>query len=191
MQKEKTQIHLRWSGVLIELCLAGINRTQKHHIDARCLGPGKDVRSTWYDNPSFLRKHFNVDNWWSLDDVDRAMGLVFSDRAELEKRLSTIALEIDSSSKTIDPEALQLSFYAAEAVDPGDRGELVLCHGVQREAELELNVDSESPFDPSLMTLSFIHYPDYGYVLIDLDYDGHDDVQFTFGNTTYLKPRFL
>ena len=187
----RTQFDLRWPGVLIELCLSRINRTQKGHIDAHCLGPGKDVRSAWYDNPSFLRQYFNVENWWSLDDLDRAMGLVFSDRDDLEKRLSSISLEVDSASKTVDPQALQLSFYASEPMDPVAPGELVLCHGVQREAVLELNVDSKTPFDPSLMTLAFIHYPDYGYILIDVDYDGHDDVQFTLGDTTYLKPRFL
>jgi len=42
-----------------------------------------------------------------------------------------------------------------------------------------------------LITLSFIQYPDYGYILIDLDYDGHDEVQFTFGATTYLTPQFF
>ena len=191
MQKEKMQIQLRWPGILIELCLNRINRAQRDQVDAHCLGPDKDIRSLWYDNSSFLRKHFNVDNWWSLDGLDRAMGLVFSDRADLEKRMSAISLEINSSPQTIDPESMQLSFYLPEALDPVDRGELILCHGVQREAVLELDVDSEPPFDPSLITLSFIHYPDYGYILIDLDYDGHDDVQFTLGDTTYLKPRFL
>ena len=191
MQKKKTQIHLRWPGVLIELCLSRVNRTQKAHIDTHCLGPGKDIRSTWYEHPSFLRQHFNVENWWSLDDLDRVMGLIFSERDVLEKRLSVISLEIDGLPRTVDPQALQLSFYAPEPMDPVARGERVLCHGVQREAVLELDVDSETPFDPALMTLSFIHYPDYGYILMDLGYDGHDDVRFTLGDTTYLKPRFL
>jgi hypothetical protein len=191
MQKEKMQIQLKWPGILIELCLNRINRAQKDQIDAHCLGPGNDICSLWYDNPSFLRQHFNVDNWWSLDDLDRAVGLVFPDRADLERRLSAISVEIDGSPKTVDPEAIQLSFYLPEAFDPVDHGEWVLCHGLKREALLELNVDSEPPFDPSLITLSFIHYADYGYILIDLDYDGHDDVQFTLGDTTFLKPRFL
>ncbi len=191
MQKEKMQIQLQWPGVLIELCLNRINGAQRQQIQAHCLGAGKDVRRLWYNDLPFLRKHFNVDNWWSLDDLDRVMGLLFSDRADLERRLSALSLEIDSSPKTVDPEALQLSFYAPEALAPIDRGGVVLCHGVLREAVLELNVDSEPPFDPSLITLSFLHYHDYGYILIDIDYDGHDDIQFTLGDTTYLKPRFL
>ena len=32
---------------------------------------------------------------------------------------------------------------------------------------------------------------DMGDILIDLDYEGHDDVQFTWGETTYLEPQFL
>jgi hypothetical protein len=56
---------------------------------------------------------------------------------------------------------------------------------------LHLDADFVPPFDPSLITLSFLHYPDFGYILIDLDYDGHDDVQFNLGETTYLKPRFV
>jgi hypothetical protein len=36
-----------------------------------------------------------------------------------------------------------------------------------------------------------IDYPDIGLILIDLDCDGHDDVTYTFGQKTYLQPRFL
>lgn len=56
---------------------------------------------------------------------------------------------------------------------------------------LHLEADFEPPFDPSLIALSFLRYPDYGHILIDLDYDGHDDFEFTWGDTTYLKPRFF
>ena len=72
-----------------------------------------------------------------------------------------------------------------------DKAEWVVCHGARRDAMLHLAANLESPFDPSLITLSFLHYPDHGYILIDLDYDGDDDVQLKFGDTVYLKPRFL
>ena len=188
---EKKKLHLQWTGVMIELCLARITPDQKALIETLCPDLDKDARAQWYDNTPLLKDRFKVDNWWSLDDLDRAMGLVFADRAELDKRLAHLAFAIDGSPKTVDPEALQLSFYAPEAIAPLGPGEQVLCHGVRREALLQLHTEFEPPFDPSLTTLSFIRYPQYGYILIDLDYDGHDDVQFSFGKTTYLKPRFL
>jgi hypothetical protein len=182
---------LQWEGTLIELCMGRITRAQKDQIDARCTDLEKHVQNSWYDDSELFKALFDADNWWSVDDLDHAMGLVFADRSALEKALTTIACEIDGSPATIDPEALQLSFYAPEGFDPLDEDEMVVCHGCRREAVLHLHADFEPPFDPSLITLSFLHYPDYGYILIDLDYDGHDDVEFTLGKTTFLNPRFF
>jgi hypothetical protein len=36
-----------------------------------------------------------------------------------------------------------------------------------------------------------MRYGGYGNILIDVDYDGYDDVHMSFGHTTYLEPRFL
>ena len=102
-----------------------------------------------------------------------------------------MVLEIDGTPAPIDPAAFQLGFYAPEAIDPLEKDEWVVCHGTRRKATLQLDAHFEPPFDPSLVTMSFLHYPDYGYILIDLDYDGHDDVQFSLAETTYLKPRFF
>ena len=188
--KEK-RITLQWEGTFIELCMGRITRAQKDHIDAHCADLDKDAQSLWYDNAELLKSLFDADNWWSVDDLDHAMGLVFADRSALETKLAKIAFEIDGIPVTIDPETLQLSFYDPEAIDSIDQDERVVCHGTRRQAVLHLQADFEPPFDPSLITLSFLHYPDYGYILIDLDYDGHDDVQFTMGETTYLNPRFF
>ena len=188
---KKKKMALQWSGVFIELCLGRITRAQKALIDVHCSDLENNSQAQWYDNISFLKAHFHVDNWWSIDDLDRAMGLIFTDRSDLEKQLATMVVEIDGSPVSIDPEALQLSFYAPEAMVPVDNDEQVICHGTRREAQLNLKTEFEPPFDPSLITLSFIQYPDYGTILIDLDYDGYDEVQFALGETTYLKPRFL
>jgi len=188
---KKSRLTIQWEGSFIELCMGRINRAQKGKIDARCTDIDKDIQSSWYDNTDLLRTLFGADNWWSVDDLDHAMGLVFADRSALDTQLAKLAFEIDGTPATIDPEALQLSFYAPEAFDPLDDGERVVCHGARREAALHLKADFDGPFDPSLITLSFLHYRDYGYLLIDLDYEGHDDVQYDFGETTYLKPRFF
>lgn len=188
---KKKRMALEWEGTLIELCMGRINRDQKGYIDDSCADLEQDIQSLWYDNTKLLQSMFDADNWWSVDDLDHAIGLVFDDRSDLETRLATMAFEIDGTPTAIDPEALQLSFYAPEAIDALDEGERVVCHGARRQAVLHLRTDFEPPFDPSLVTLSFLHYPDVGYILIDLDYDGHDDVQFSLGDTTYLKPRFF
>lgn len=188
---KKKKMALQWSGVFIELCLGRITRAQKALIDIHCPDLEKYSQAQWYDNTSFLKTHFQLDNWWSIDDLDRAMGLIFTDRNDLEKQLAAMVVKIDDTPASIDPEAPQLSFYAPETMAPVDKDEQVICHGTRREALLQLKTEFEPPFDPSLITLSFLQYPDYGTILIDLDYDGHDDVQFTLGETTYLKPRFL
>ncbi len=164
-------------------------RVKKGEIDARCTDVDSPIQSSWYDNAELLKTLFGADNWWSVDDLDHAMGLVFAERSALDTRLAKMTVEIDGTPVTVDPEAFQLSFYAPEAIDPLEDGEMIVCHGAQREATLHLQADFEAPFDPSLITLSFLHYRDYGYILIDLDYDGHDDVQFDLGDTTYLQPR--
>lgn len=188
---KKKKMALQWSGVFIELCLGRITRAQKALIDIHCPDLEKNSQAQWYDNTSFLNTHFQVDNWWSIDDLDRAMGLIFTDRNDLEKQLAAMVVIIDDTPASINPEAPQLSFYAPETMAPVDKDEQVICHGTRREALLQLKAEFEPPFDPSLITLSFLQYPDYGTILIDLDYNGHDDVQFTLGETTYLKPRFL
>lgn len=189
MKKKRMALH--WEGTLIELCMGRITRDKKGQIEAHCADLDKDVQSLWYDNTELLKSLFEADNWWSVDDLDHAMGLVFADRSILETKLAKITLEIDGTPVSVDPQALQLSFYAPEAIDPPDKDERVVCHGARQQAVLHLQADFVPPFDPSLITLSFLHYPNYGYILIDLDYDGQDDIQFTLGDTTYLRPRFL
>ncbi len=188
---KKKQMTLQWAGSFIELCIDRITLAQKDQLDARCTDLDQDVQSLWYDNTALLKLLFNTDNWWSVDGLDHAMGLVFTDRSTLETKLAEMAFEIDGSPAAIDPEALQLSFYAQEAIESLNKGERVVCHGTRRKAVLQLKADFEPPFDPSLITLSFIHYPDYGYILIDLDYEGQDDVQFDLEDPMYLKPRFF
>ena len=168
-----------------------ITPAQKKRIDRDCKDLNQDVQSLWYENTKLLKSVFDADNWWSVDDLDHAMGLVFADRPELDRKLAGIALEIDGSPASIDPEALQLSFYVPESVGPLARDEQVACHGTRRQAVLRLQAEVEPGFDPSLITLSFLHYPDVGYILIDLDVDSHDDVGFSWGETTYLEPRFV
>ncbi len=189
---KRKKMFLRWAGTFIELCMGRVNRLKKSQIDTRRCTDFKDrIQSSWYDDTVLIKRVFGADNWWSVDDLDHAMGLVFADRSALDTNLSKMDVDIDGTPATIDPEAFQLSFYVPETIAPLDEDEWVVCHGTRRDAILHLDADFAPPFDPSLITLSFLHYPDYGYILIDLDYDGYDDVQFTFGETTYLRPRFF
>lgn len=188
---EPKRMTLKWEGTLIELCMGRMTRKKKRQLDAHCKGLGQHVQSLWYDDTKLIKGLFDVDNWWSIDDLDHAMGLVFIDRSVLVTTLAAITVDIDGQAVTMDPDAPQLSFYAPEAIAPLDDDELVVCHGANRQATLRLQADVDPPFDPSLLTLSFLHYPHYGDILIDLDYDGVDDAQFTFGETTYLPPRFF
>jgi hypothetical protein len=188
---KKKKLSLVWAGTFVELCMGRITRVQKGRIDSRGNDLNDDLQSSWYGNKKLFQDVFGADNWWSINDLDHAMGLVFADRTALEAKLSKMAFEIDGTPVSIDPEALQLSFYAPEEFGPLDKDEWVVCHGAHQEAVLHLDAEFAPPFDPSLITLSFLHYPDYGYILIDLDYDGQDDVQFKLGETTYLRPRFL
>lgn len=187
---KKKKLSLGWAGTFIELCVGRITRIKKDQIDARCTDLDEDIQSSWYANTEIIKGVFGAENWYSIDDLDHAMGLVFADRTALDTKLSEITFEIDGTPASIDPEALQLSFYAPEGFDPLDKDEWAVCHGAHREAILHLDAEFAPPFDPSMVTLSFLHYPDYGFVLIDLDYDGHDDVQFNLGKTTYMRPRF-
>jgi hypothetical protein len=187
----KSKITLQWKGTFIELCMGRITPVQKDRIDNCRTDLKNDRQSSWYDNATLLKSLFDADNWWSIDDLDHVMGLVFANRSVLEKQLATITFEIDGTPTTIDPDAFQLSIYAPEAINALDKNEQVVCHGTQQEATLHLTAEFEPPFDPYQITLSLLHYPDYGYILIDLDYDGHDDVQFDLGHTTYLKLRFF
>jgi hypothetical protein len=191
MKMKKKRMDLQWEGSFIELCMDRITPAQKDTIDAHCTDLNQDVQTLWYDNTELLKSVFKAENWWSVDDLDHAMGFVFADRSVLDKALSTIGLEIDGTPVSVDPEALQLSFYSPEAIDPLEKDTRVVCHGIRRQAVLRLQAEFEPPFDPSAITLSFLHYADYGDILIDLDYEGHDDIQFTWGETTYLTPRFF
>lgn len=189
MKKKKLSLH--WEGTFIELCMSRVNQAQKRQIDSHLTDSNGDIQSLWYDNKELLERLFGAENWWSVDDLDHTMGLIFANRPVLDKKLATMAFEIDGTPATIDPDALQMSFYAPEAIEPLGINEMVVYHGARQDAMLRLDADFEPPFDPSLITLSFLHYPVDGYVLIDLDYDGHDDLQFAFGNTVYLEPRFF
>ena len=185
-------LSVKWQGTFIELCMNRVTQAEKVRIDDVLADSEKKLESAWYDNLFLLRSLFGADNWWSVDDLDHSMGLVFADRSLLDKKLSTIRYTLAGVPVTVDPDALQLSFYAPEAFEnPLATTDQILCHGTLRQAEMNLDIDIEPPFDPSLLTLSFLHYPDYGYILIDMDYDGHDDIQFTWGATEYLKPCFF
>lgn len=187
----KKKLTLQWSGTFLELCMGWITTSQKQIINDHCLKPDTDIQNAWYLNTEMLERHFDAQNWWSVDDLEHAMGLVFPDRKALESRLTTIDFAIDGMPVTVDPEMIQLSLYAPESISTPNRGQAILCHGARRQAVLRLTADFEPPFDPSLITLSLLDYPGYGLILMDVDYDGHDDIEFTFGATTYLKPRFL
>jgi hypothetical protein len=185
-------LSLRWKGTFIELCMNRVSQAQKDRIESLVADAEKTADSAWYENVFVLKSLFGADNWWSIDDLDHCLGLVFADRPTLDNRLSTIRYTIDGVPVTVDPDALQLSFYAPEIIEaPLAETDQILCHGALRQAQMRLDVDIEPPFDPSRLTLSYINYPEYGYVLIDMDYDGHDDVQFSWGETDYLKPRFF
>jgi len=189
---EKEKMCLKWAGVSIELCTGSVTREQKKQIDNHCPGPEKAVQfDSWYNNEEMLKAVFAAENWWSVDDLDHVMGLLFADRIELDSALATMRFEIAGRPSTVDPNAFQLSFYAPETLAPTGKGSRIVRHGARRETRLQLAVNYVPPFDPSLLTLSFIDYPGTGLILIDLDYDGHDDVEMTFGRETYLQPRFI
>jgi hypothetical protein len=185
------QMSLRWHGSAIELCMGRITAMQKKTIQARHAPIGKDFRSRWYDNTELFRSVWGVDNWWSVDDFDHVMGPVFKKQSRIQRDLSAISIEVDGATATIDPGSVDLRFYVPETVKPPEDDDLIVCHGAQREATVTLQADCRPPFDSSLLTLSFMQYEGYGNILIDMDYDGYDDVQMSFGQTTYLQPRFL
>jgi hypothetical protein len=185
------QMSLRWHGTAIEICMGRITAAQKRTIEARCAPLGKDLRSGWYDNTELFRSVWRVDNWWSVDDVDHVMGPVFEKQSRILRDLSAISIEVDGAPTTIDPESVDLRFYAPETVKPTEDDGLIVFHGARREATVTLQANCRQPFDSSLLTLSFMQYEGYGNILIDMDYDGYDDVHFSFGQTTYLQPRFL
>ena len=190
MPKEK--MHLEWEGTFIELCTSHVTREQKRHIDTYCPGLESAARfETWYENASMLKAVFAADNWWSVDDLDHVMGLVFADRTKLDFALEALRFDVAGTPVTVDPHAIQLSFYAPEAFESVAEGDQIVRHGAKRKAHLHLDADFVAPFDPSLLTLSFIDYPETGLILIDLDYDGHDDVEMSFGEKTYLPPQFI
>ena len=185
-------LSIRWQGTFIELCMHRVAGEEKARIDATLTDSDEKLESAWYENSFLLKSLFGAANWWSVDDLDHSMGLVFSDRSLLDSGLSTIRYTLAGVPVTVDPDALQLSFYTPEAVEgPFAATDRILCHGTRRQAQMGLDADIQPPFDPSRFTLSFLYYPGYGYILIDFDYDGHDDVHFNWGELSYLKPRFF
>lgn len=187
----KQQLTLQWSGPFIELCMGRLTPVQRRALESYGAEMDDDIAAAWYLNADLLRDHFNTTNWWAVDDVEHTMGLVFADRADLRTRLGDIAFAIDDAPITVDPEAIQLSTYAPETIADIAADDVILRHGARRPAEMRLKVEFTPPFDPSLITIALLDHPDEGLILIDLDYDGHDDVRFTFGPTTYLKPRVV
>ncbi len=185
----KQNLSLTWKGIFFELCMARVQPGHKDLLQVHVTAADADHKQIWYENAPFLQSHFNTKNWWAIDDLDHVMGLVFEDRLTLEENLSSISFAIDGRSVTVDPKALQMHFYAPEAHPPLKDDEWILRHGTSCRAELTLKTEIRPPFDPELLTFSLIQYPDMGYVLIDLDYDGHDELQFTWGEKTYLPPR--
>jgi hypothetical protein len=189
---ETQQLTLKWRGIFIERCMGRVAHNQKSRIEAGLTVPDGNFQSLWYDNKPLLHSLFEADNWWSVDDVDHTMGLVFDDRSALTAQLATIRYTIDGGLVTVDPDALQLSFYTPEALAPPlDQNERIICHGILRQAVLHLDAEVAPPFDPSLITMSFITTPEHGCILIDLDYDGYDEIRFDWGETTYIKPQLL
>jgi hypothetical protein len=187
----KTTISLEWSGTFIEHCKGRINRTQGKLLEKHQQDLKTNFESGWYENTQLLQSIFKQDNWWAVDDLDHAMGFVFHDRPAMERELSGITCKIDGTVAKIDPEEFNLSFYAPEPMPPLEKHDQVVCHGCLRQAKMSLPAEIEGPLDPSMITLSFINFSDIGLVLIDMDIDGHDELEFTWGETTYLQPRFL
>lgn len=187
-----TPLSLSWQGTFIELCMHCVNQAEKDRIEAALANGGKDLGPMWYDNAFLLNSLFETRNWWGVDDLDHSMGFVFSERSSLDKSLATMKYTLDGEQVTVDPDAPQLSFYLPETdQDQLTDADHILCHGILRQARISLEVNVEPPFDPTLLTLSFLTYPDFGHILIDMDYDGHDEVSFSWGETDYLTPRFL
>jgi hypothetical protein len=189
MQKKK--LSLEWSGTFIELCLGRITIQQMEAIAASGMDLSRNTDLSWYENMDLLQSVFDVPNWWSIDDLDHAMGLVFEDRDTLVRQMASINVAIDRRPVTVDPDALQLSIYAPEAIADLAEDDRLVVHGATREATLHLDVEFEPPFDPSQITLSLLRYAQFGLILIDLDYDGYDDLRFTWGTSQYLPPRFI
>ena len=187
----KKTFSLEIKGTFIELCLTRVSTTQIDRAAALGVDIGNGDPASWYANDHVLNSVFNAENWWALDDLDHTMGLLFKDRRALEAKLATIGVIIDNRRVTIDPDALQLSVYALETIPDLAEGESILRHGARREATLHLDAEFTPPFDPELITLSMIRYPGVGLVLIDLDYDGYDELNFTWGETDYIQPRLI
>jgi hypothetical protein len=189
MKKEKLQ--LDWAGPFIELCKAGITGEQKAQIEARCPGIAIHHQTQWYENTKMLQELFSAANWWAVDDLDHTMGLVFKDRAALKTAMADMRFEIQGRPTAVDPDAFQLRFFAQEATVSAAPGEEIICHGARCEAQLKLEAEFKPPFDPSLLTLAFIDDPETGLILIDLDYDGHNEAEYTFGPTSYLPVKWM
>ena len=187
----KTTVSLQGKGTFIEYCVGRIHGGRKNALDRHDLDASSDLRSDWYENTRLLQSVFRQDHWWAVDDLEHAMGFVFDDRNSLESHLSHMVCKIDGAAVQIDPNEFQMSFYAPEPLPPIGKEDLAVCHGCLRQATLSLDAEIDPPVDPSLITLSFIDYPGVGLILIDMDIDGHDDLEFEWGETTYLQPRFL
>jgi hypothetical protein len=187
----KTAISLQWEGIFIEYCVGRIHGARKNALESINWDSAVDLQSVWYENTRLLQSIFEEDHWWAVDDLEHAMGFVFDDRSSLETHLSDIVCKVDGSTVNIDPNEFQMSFYAPEPLPPIGSEDIAVCHGCLRQATMSLRVELDPPVDPSRITLSFINYPDIGLILIDMDIDGHDELEFDWGETTYLQPRFL
>jgi hypothetical protein len=113
---KKKQMTLQWAGTFIELCMGRITPSQKDHIDTHCTDLSQDLQSLWYDNSDLLNRFSKRTTGGPLMIWIMPWGWFFPTGPLLDKRLATIGFEIEGTPATIDPEALQLSFYAPEAI---------------------------------------------------------------------------
>ncbi len=186
----KKELNLSLHGKSIELCIGRIHAEQKRKIDAFCLKNNILPEVAWYEDKKTMHSILAVDNWWSVNQLDHAVGLLFTDKDEIKTALKSLEIAFDGTNSKSDTAQLHMEFYLPEKINAPDNNEIVVSHGAVRNGHLRLKAESEHGFDPSMIRFSFLHYKDYGYILIDMEYDGFDDIEYSFTDESFLAPTF-
>lgn len=188
---DEKELIITLHGKSIELCIGIIKSEQEKRLDTFCRQSNLSSEKAWYENREAMKTIMNVENWWSVNQIDHAVGFLFSDKDDIKTALATLNITVDGNPVKSSPNQILTGFYLPEKIDSTGKDQRIVVHGALRTGHLTLRATPEKEFDPSLLQLNFLYYEDYGYILIDMDYDGFDEVEYHFSGESFLELEFM
>lgn len=188
MAKKNVKIEL--IGQCIELCVGILSKDKKAEFQDYCRRISFSDEAVWYGQSDVIKKITGVENWWGINQLDHAVGFLFSGKEEIETFLELIMITVDGEPAVVNIGDIQVDLYTPEVFPDVGSDDRIVCHGAVRTGTQCLKAKIDDDFNASQLTLSFQYYKGYGYILIDMDYDGSDDYDYDFTDESFLDIRF-